>query len=163
MLRKVSVGERWSQIIKKMRRLIINNVYVIIAKIFNLHIRATTCWGLLIDIYYVMLKMYKFCLKNTKIISLSDGTSTNKNWEQIIKAERRALLYNEDSLQSLSRQLWCCPRIWWHFWPKEPIDLELWHQKTLMRAVVVAQLVERSLPIPEVRGSNPVIGKNLFI
>ena len=27
------------------------------------------------------------------------------------------------------------------------------------RAVVVAQLVEQSLPIPEVRGSNPVIGK----
>ena len=27
----------------------------------------------------------------------------------------------------------------------------------------VAQLVERSLPIPEVHGSNPVIGKNLFI
>ena len=27
-------------------------------------------------------------------------------------------------------------------------------------AVVVAQLVERSLPIQEVRGSNPVIGKN---
>ena len=31
------------------------------------------------------------------------------------------------------------------------------------REVVVAQLVERSLPIPEVRGSNPVIGKILFI
>ena len=30
-------------------------------------------------------------------------------------------------------------------------------------AVVVAQLVERTLPIPEVWGSNPVIGKNLFI
>ena len=30
-------------------------------------------------------------------------------------------------------------------------------------AVVVAQLVEQSLPIPEVRGSNPVIGKILFI
>ena len=29
--------------------------------------------------------------------------------------------------------------------------------------VVVTQLVERSLSIPEVRGSNPVIGKNLFI
>ena len=29
--------------------------------------------------------------------------------------------------------------------------------------MVVAQLVERSLPIPEVRGSNPVISKNLFI
>ena len=27
-------------------------------------------------------------------------------------------------------------------------------------AVVVAQLVERLLPIPEARGSNPVIGKN---
>ena len=26
----------------------------------------------------------------------------------------------------------------------------------------MAQLVKRSLPIPEVRGSNPVIGKNLF-
>ena len=30
-------------------------------------------------------------------------------------------------------------------------------------AVVVAQLVEWSLPTPEVRGSNPVIGKNLFV
>ena len=29
-------------------------------------------------------------------------------------------------------------------------------------AVVVAQLVERALPIPEVRGSNPDIGINLF-
>ena len=27
----------------------------------------------------------------------------------------------------------------------------------------MAQLVERSLPMPEVRGSNPVIGKNLLI
>ena len=32
----------------------------------------------------------------------------------------------------------------------------------LLWAVVVAQLVERSLPIPEVRGSNPVIG-NIYI
>ena len=29
-------------------------------------------------------------------------------------------------------------------------------------AAVVAQLVEWSLPIPEVRGSNPVIGKNVY-
>ena len=29
--------------------------------------------------------------------------------------------------------------------------------------MVVAQLVERSLPIPEVHGSNPVIGKNVYI
>ena len=33
---------------------------------------------------------------------------------------------------------------------------------TVTVEVVVAQLVERSLPIPEVRGSNPVIGKNLY-
>ena len=31
------------------------------------------------------------------------------------------------------------------------------------REVVVAQLVELSLPIPEIRCSNPVIGKNLYI
>ena len=31
--------------------------------------------------------------------------------------------------------------------------------KNASLAVVVAQLVERSFPIPEVRGSNPVIGK----
>ena len=37
------------------------------------------------------------------------------------------------------------------------------HTKCTERAVVVAQLVERSLPKPEVRSSNPVIGKNLFI
>ena len=29
-------------------------------------------------------------------------------------------------------------------------------------AVVVAQLVEWSIPIPEVRSSNPVIGKKLY-
>ena len=29
-------------------------------------------------------------------------------------------------------------------------------------AAVVAQLVEQSLPIPEVSGSNPVIGKKLY-
>ena len=29
--------------------------------------------------------------------------------------------------------------------------------------VVVAQLVEQSLPIPEIRGLNPVIDKNLYI
>ena len=29
----------------------------------------------------------------------------------------------------------------------------------VLRAVVVAQLVERSLPTPEIHGSNPAIGK----
>ena len=33
------------------------------------------------------------------------------------------------------------------------------NQNIICWAVVVAQLVKRSLPIPEVRGSNPVIGK----
>ena len=33
-------------------------------------------------------------------------------------------------------------------------------QRNLFGAVVVAQLVERLLPIPEVRGLNPVIGNN---
>ena len=36
-------------------------------------------------------------------------------------------------------------------------------KKQEWRAVVVAQLVERSLPVPEVRGSKPVIGNNLFV
>ena len=31
-----------------------------------------------------------------------------------------------------------------------------------MRAVVVAQLVEQSLPMPEVRSLNPVTGKNVY-
>ena len=39
------------------------------------------------------------------------------------------------------------------------LHLKIWDR----REVVVAQLVERWLPIPEVRGSNPVIGKNLLI
>ena len=37
------------------------------------------------------------------------------------------------------------------------------HKVLFVEAVVVAQLVERLLPIPEVRGSNPVIGNNLYI
>ena len=32
-----------------------------------------------------------------------------------------------------------------------------------VRAVVVAKLVEHSLSTPEVRGSNPVIDKHLFV
>ena len=34
---------------------------------------------------------------------------------------------------------------------------------TPMRTVVVAQLVEWSLPMPEVLGLNPVTGKNLYL
>ena len=37
------------------------------------------------------------------------------------------------------------------------MDKQQWH-----KAVVVAQLVEGSLPIQEVHGSNPVIGKILY-
>ena len=35
-------------------------------------------------------------------------------------------------------------------------------EKIFIWAEIVAQLVERLLPIPEVRGSNPVIGKKLY-
>ena len=42
----------------------------------------------------------------------------------------------------------------------EGTKLEL--QTVVSREVVVAQLVERSLSIPEVRGSTPVIGKILL-
>ena len=48
------------------------------------------------------------------------------------------------------------------------IGLELNHQgytqgqKKSRWSVVVAQLVEQLLPIPEVHGSNPVIGKTLY-
>ena len=38
-----------------------------------------------------------------------------------------------------------------------------WATKNISVEVVVAQLVERLLPIPEIGGSNPVIGQNLFI
>ena len=44
-------------------------------------------------------------------------------------------------------------------WPNK----KLWcHKYIIMGAVVVAQLEERSLPISDVRGLNPVIGKNLL-
>ena len=52
--------------------------------------------------------------------------------------------------------------------PKEPLELFAWYKllaQTISTpwAVVVAWLVERSLPTPEVRGSNPGIGEILFI
>ena len=37
-----------------------------------------------------------------------------------------------------------------------------WSKKLIFLAVVVAQLVEQSLPVPEVHCSNPVIGKKLY-
>ena len=43
---------------------------------------------------------------------------------------------------------------------KPTCSKKLCDYKDTFVAVVVAQLVERLLPIPEVRGSNPVIGKN---
>ena len=50
-----------------------------------------------------------------------------------------------------------------HVVNKETHNLEVVIKNFVRGAVVVAQLVERLLPIPEVCGSNPVIGKNLFI
>ena len=59
----------------------------------------------------------------------------------------------------LIRSLWC--------WKASNMPLPKWFvnlndQVYFSWAVVVAQLVERSLPIPEVRRSNPVIGKNFL-
>ena len=45
----------------------------------------------------------------------------------------------------------------------QPLQWLCCYKHFLNRAMVVAQLVVRSLPIPEVRGPNPVIGKNLHI
>ena len=52
-------------------------------------------------------------------------------------------------------------------WGLNRNDLAYYSQSLLKQkietwAVVVAQLVEQSLPIIEVRGSNPVIGKKLY-
>ena len=46
---------------------------------------------------------------------------------------------------------------------EEMIRPKIQSKKIYSREVVVAQSIEGSLPIPEVRGSNPVIGKNLYI
>ena len=46
--------------------------------------------------------------------------------------------------------------------PRFESCIHLLQANTEAMAVVVAQLVEHSLPIPEVFGSNPVIGKHLY-
>ena len=42
------------------------------------------------------------------------------------------------------------------WWPFNSIRVLVGTNNVVNREMVVAQLVERSLPIPEVRGSNPV-------
>ena len=55
-----------------------------------------------------------------------------------------------------------------HFFKKLPTSYSLEPQMKrqlvygITWALFKAQLVERSLPMPEVRGSNPVIGKRLY-
>ena len=46
---------------------------------------------------------------------------------------------------------------------KDDMAQKVLKQTIIFWAVVVAQLVERSLPTPEVRGSNPVMCELLFI
>ena len=48
-------------------------------------------------------------------------------------------------------------------WITVPAKTDAAKQSSRLRAVVVAQLVERSFLIPEVRGLNTVIGKKLFV
>ena len=50
-----------------------------------------------------------------------------------------------------------------HFWITFVTDDLNMSTKIHQWAVGVAQLVERSLPIPEVHGLNPVIGKKLYL
>ena len=50
---------------------------------------------------------------------------------------------------------------WFGFYHKSK-SVDNFNVRKLLRAGVVAQLVERSLPTPEVHSSNPVIGKNLY-
>ena len=50
-----------------------------------------------------------------------------------------------------------------HFWITFVTDDLNMSTKIHQWAVGVAQLVERSLPIPEVRSLNPVIGKKLYL
>ena len=45
------------------------------------------------------------------------------------------------------------------WWPFNSIRVLVGTNNVVNREMVVAQLVEQSLLIPEVRGSNPVIGK----
>ena len=45
---------------------------------------------------------------------------------------------------------------------KESLNKKWPNKKVIKGGGCLAQLVERSRPIPEVRGSNPVIGKNLY-
>ena len=47
------------------------------------------------------------------------------------------------------------------WWPFNSIRVLVGTNNVVNREMVVAQLVEQSLLIPEVRGSNPVIGKIL--
>ena len=50
-----------------------------------------------------------------------------------------------------------------HFLKKNKEDQTSFEiKKVWVRSLVVAQLVDHLLLIPEVRGSNPVIGKNLY-
>ena len=44
---------------------------------------------------------------------------------------------------------------------RNPGNSNSYYKESLARAVVVAQLVKRSVPTPEIRGSNPNIGKML--
>ena len=46
---------------------------------------------------------------------------------------------------------------------RNPTSADIPRQTVCALAVVVAQLVERSLPTPEIRGSKPVIGKFYII
>ena len=68
-------------------------------------------------------------------------------WKDRKKRKKRPVLAH------LKKEVRSVPVLWWAF---------IWQNYIMFGAVVVAQLVELSLPTPEVCGSNPVIGKIYF-
>ena len=67
----------------------------------------------------------------------------------------------QDAHKMLNRVTWPQPTIFLPNWPLVDVKKTPKERKN-GRAVVLAQLVERSLSTPEVQGSNTVVGKRLY-
>ena len=82
-------------------------------------------------------------------------------WAFLINAGSRSVARLDDFYSS--RWHSCLTLIFINWMTLNLFRLDHFRNDSHFWEVVVAQLVERSLSLPEVRGSNPVIGKNLFI
>ena len=109
--------------------------------------------------------------KSPNLVTLASWSHTRDSYEPVYDAIsfRGSLsfeLLQSDLTKILMQNLkyqWAIPCLFF-FISNQVKSKQIVHIKLCQFwAVVVAQLVEQSLPIPEVRGSNPVIGKKLFI